>query len=218
MSDKDVIERNRIIAEKSAEIESLRSRLAEAEREHKLLDEAHILICQAIAAGNMGDDTPIQTRYAMRQWLEKFANSTADSAPDAVCNWHADWEGTWAADYGRALIVARAENAELALEEADERHGRYVKAVGELSGMAARLAEAERDAVRYRWLRERMEVGPQRAMSGSTRDAISVRIGCSFMDSEVSKRRSLKDPDAHENGCKKFDAAIDAYLSRKEQP
>lgn len=82
--------------------------------------------------------------------------------------------------------------------------------------LRSRLAEAERDAARYRWLRERMEVGPQRAMSGSTRDAMSVRIGCSFMDSEVLKRRSLNDPDAHENGCKKFDAAIDAFLSRKE--
>lgn len=48
----------------------------------------------------------------------------------------------------RELIVARAENAEAALVEADERHSRYVKAVGELSGMAARI----QDAQRYRWL------------------------------------------------------------------
>jgi hypothetical protein len=42
----------------------------------------------------------------------------------------------------RALIVARAENAEAALVEADERHGRYVKAVGELAGMAAQRDRA----------------------------------------------------------------------------
>lgn len=40
----------------------------------------------------------------------------------------------------RTLIVARAENAERALEEADERHRRYIKAVEEL---AARAAEAD---------------------------------------------------------------------------
>lgn len=51
-------------------------------------------------------------------------------------------------------LVARAENAERALGEADERHGRYVKAVGELAGMAARLAEAERDAARYRFIKQ----------------------------------------------------------------
>lgn len=37
MSDKDVIERNRIIAKKSAEIESLRSRLADLEAERELI-------------------------------------------------------------------------------------------------------------------------------------------------------------------------------------
>ena len=82
----------------------------------------------------------------------------------------------------------------------------------ELATLEADNERLRADAERYRWVRERMEVRPQTAVSGSVRNALSVRIGCSFLDSEVSKRRSLSDPDAHENGCKKFDTAIDAAL------
>ena len=79
---------------------------------------------------------------------------------------------------------------------------------------AIEVEALRKDAERYRWLRDRLEVRPQKAMSGSVRDALTVRIGCSFLDSEVSKRRSLKDPDAHENGCKQLDAAIDAAMEQ----
>jgi hypothetical protein len=49
-----------------------------------LLDEAHILICQAVASRNNGGTTTVGTHDGMRAWLEKFADRAAvptDAAP-----------------------------------------------------------------------------------------------------------------------------------------
>jgi hypothetical protein len=41
----------------------------------KLLDEAHILICQAVGAENNGKPMALDTYTAMRQWLVDYADS-----------------------------------------------------------------------------------------------------------------------------------------------
>jgi hypothetical protein len=85
-----------------------------------------------------------------------------------------------------------------------------VVAASDYDALAAELAECRADAERYRWLRDRIEVRRQEAMSGSVRPALSVRIGSAFLDSPCSRLKSLNDPDAHETRSRELDAAIDA--------
>ena len=76
----------------------------------------------------------------------------------------------------------------------------------ERNGLAARVAELEKDAERYRWIRNRLEVRGQQAFTGSVRPGISVRVGCSFFDTEARKQ--------DESTATKLDAAIDAARSK----
>lgn len=110
------------LADSDRDNQRLRGRLAEAEREARVL-----VVAMADQCGASDNWKPLPDVAGM---ITQINNMVAGLREE------------------RALIVARAENAERALEEADERHGRYVKAVGELAGMAARI----QDAQRYRWL------------------------------------------------------------------
>lgn len=73
------------------------------------------------------------------------------------------------------------------------------------------------DAARYRWLRQRVEVRKEEAMSGSVRDALCIRIGGAFLDSPASRLRSLRDPNAGETRSRELDAAIDAARATDNQ-
>ena len=52
--------------------------------------------------------------------------------------------------------------------------------------------DIDRDAARYRWLRERLEVRKLRAVSGSVRPGLEVRLGCEFFD--VAQRERNRRP------------------------
>ena len=66
--------------------------------------------------------------------------------------------------------------------------------------------EISADARRYRWLRERLEVRKLRAVSGSVRPGLEVRLGCEFFD-VVQRERNRRPALADE-----LDAAIDAAI------
>ena len=167
MSDKDVSKSVDLIlsAVKSAgeaalrlheESESLRSRLADYELLKRAVNEtgdclpdcdsyAHNEQCpnvnnHVVLQDKQREIESLRSRLASTQLeLTHAANTCAGQqrrAEDAEARL-ADLEAE------RELIVQRAENAEAALEEADERHSRYVKAVRELAGMAAKLIEAD---------------------------------------------------------------------------
>ena len=70
--------------------------------------------------------------------------------------------------------------------------------------------DIDRDAAHYRWLRERLEVRTLRAVSGSVRPVLEVRLGCEFFDvaqRERNRRPALAD---------ELDAAIDAAIRAEE--
>lgn len=68
-----------------------------------------------------------------------------------------------------------------------------------------------RDAARYRWLRERLEVRQLQAVSGSVRPGLEVRLGCEFFD-VVQRERNRRPKLADE-----LDAAIDAVILSDNQ-
>ena len=128
------------------EIESLRSRLAAADREATVL-----VVAMADQFGAPDNWKPLPDAAGM---ITQISNMVAGLREE------------------RALIVQRAENAEAALveaeqeyqdarivrkqlearlAEADELHSRYVKAVGELAGMAARYDQFGDEAVADSW-------------------------------------------------------------------
>ena len=168
-----------VLQDKQREIESLRSRLAEAEKAN---GELNIEVSRLYACRDelqdvtrAMDDPAVNNLYSLVDAIHKMkrADAAQECPKGAVSVLNPQGTEETGIDRPaapifdeaeRALLVTRAENAEAALEtcdllrieamnactEANERHSRYVKAVGELAGMAARLAEAERDAARYR--------------------------------------------------------------------
>lgn len=147
MNDRDVIERNRIIAEKSAEIERLAAKLAAAERErdyhraqelrlanewdaqHKRLAEAEADNARFVAANKARDEFLRGHRYK---------HSEVDGYIDLCESQMAD-------------LKARLAEVESRLNLAD----------AEVTMLRHFNAEAERDAARYRWLRERINFRDQ---------------------------------------------------------
>lgn len=69
--------------------------------------------------------------------------------------------------------------------------------------------DIDRDAARYRWLRRRIEVRMLEAVSGSRRQALDVRLGCAFLDTEPRPRSS----DA--SAADALDTAIDGAMARE---
>jgi len=85
--------------------------------------------------------------------------------------------------------------------------------MGVLIAALERLRE-ERDAAlvdarRYRWLRPRLEIRNERSLAGSSRPALGVCVGWSYMDSKgpISSSRNFN------SAGESLDAAIDAALS-----
>lgn len=76
--------------------------------------------------------------------------------------------------------------------------------------------DIDRDAARYRWLRERLEVRNMEAMNGTRRPAIDVRIGRSFVDCPVRPRASKLAQEAEARFGNELDAAIDAAIRAEE--
>jgi hypothetical protein len=70
--------------------------------------------------------------------------------------------------------------------------------------------DIDRDAARYRWLRERLEVRKLEAVNGTRRPGLNVRLGRSFFDSRVSQM-GIVDRRGDE-----LDAAIDASIRAEE--
>lgn len=71
------------------------------------------------------------------------------------------------------------------------------------------------DAMRYRWLRLRIEVRNLRSMSGSARPAMEIRIGHAFFDTDTEPGRGYLDKNTFKNQCNLLDAAIDNARSTK---
>ena len=70
------------------------------------------------------------------------------------------------------------------------------------------LEAAQKDAERYRWLKNRIEVRKQAAVNGSVRDSISVRIGYAFID--ATTRTFPKEYEVEISA--KLDQAVDAAI------
>ena len=68
--------------------------------------------------------------------------------------------------------------------------------------------DIDRDAARYRWLRRRLEVCMMEPVSGVTRPALDVRLGCEFLD--ITPRPRASDASAAEA----LDAAIDVAMAK----
>jgi hypothetical protein len=79
-----------------------------------------------------------------------------------------------------------------------------------VEALDAAVAELERDAARYRWLRGRLKVKKMQAASRSIRDGIEVCIGCSFIDSPVPE---ISPASYQIEQSKKLDQAIDAAIA-----
>ena len=88
-------------------------------------------------------------------------------------------------------------------------HGGYVWRDGADKGVREELAAQMRDASRYEWLRERVEVRQMAAVNGTVRPAIEVRIGRAFLDSRTPKSYP---PEADVKRSAKLDTAIDAAI------
>ncbi len=69
--------------------------------------------------------------------------------------------------------------------------------------------DIDQDAARYRWLRRRIEVCMIEPVSGTTRPALEVRLGCEFLD--ITPRPRSTDASAAEA----LDAAIDGAMARE---
>lgn len=68
------------------------------------------------------------------------------------------------------------------------------------------------DAKRYRWLRDRIEIREQEAMSGKRKPGLWVAMGMTFLDCNTVRTSAHVQKKAAE-----LDAAIDAAISEGEQ-
>lgn len=67
------------------------------------------------------------------------------------------------------------------------------------------------DAARYQWLRMRVKVKKMQSVSGSVRDAIEVKTGCSFLDSPLPKTHPESYPAEQ---AEKLDTCIDSAMEK----
>ena len=84
------------------------------------------------------------------------------------------------------------------------------------AGRASRDSEVEAlraDALRYRWLRMRIEVKKMQPASGPSRAAIDVKVGCAFFDSGLPYTVPASYPIEQ---AEELDAAIDAARAAQE--
>jgi len=124
-------------------------------------------------------------------WLQR-----PNHDPQNECD---DWEVTWCVD--------RQNDDDTCYKKASAK-------VSELADMIltlrARLEAAEKDAERYRWLRTRIEIRNEQAVSGSVRPALSVALGMAFLDCKTQRSKPYFTEQAN-----KLDAAIDTELAKE---
>ena len=84
---------------------------------------------------------------------------------------------------------------------------------GDLPELVAALAK---DAARYRWLRDRMQIRFETSMSGDKRPAFSMRNGHAFCDSMLDPARGWMDPKNFDEKRERIDDAIDSAIRRKD--
>lgn len=72
------------------------------------------------------------------------------------------------------------------------------------------IEATERDAARYRWIRQRLQIRNLEFADGEVRPAFDVRIGCARVDSQHVPGSGYLSQDRFEEDCQKVDAAIDA--------
>jgi hypothetical protein len=73
------------------------------------------------------------------------------------------------------------------------------------------MTEIEKDAARYRWLRDRLQVRYMEALgTGEKRQGLVMRVGHGFLDSKIRPEHGWTDPSYFDECRQKVDAAIDA--------
>ena len=73
------------------------------------------------------------------------------------------------------------------------------------------MTDIEKDAARYRWLRDRLQVRYMEALgTGEKRQGLVMRIGHGFLDSKIRPETGWTDPRYFDECRQKVDAAIDA--------
>lgn len=111
------------------------------------------------------------------------------------------------ADRGPTLISALGPTllANLAAPTPDPR---IATLTAQLADMTAERDKLALKAARYDRLSQRVEIKLQQAMSGSVRPGLSLRVGCSFVDSPVADRPEK---------LSKLDSAIDAAIAATQE-
>jgi hypothetical protein len=84
----------------------------------------------------------------------------------------------------------------------------------ELDALKAHIADLEKDAARYQWLRERLATRESQSVSGSWRLAIEIRIGRSFFDTPSRGAGGYLIPSKFWEECDLLDAAIDKAMEK----
>ena len=71
-------------------------------------------------------------------------------------------------------------------------------------------------AARYDWLRDRLRVRGQRALSGGVRDGIEFRVGRTFLDVPSRGSFGYLDPAMYDAECDELDRQIDAAIGKEQ--
>ena len=75
------------------------------------------------------------------------------------------------------------------------------------------MTDIEKDAARYRWLRDRMQVRYMEALgAGEKRQGLVMRVGHWFLDSKIHPETGWTDLIYFDECRQKVDAAIDAAM------
>ena len=74
------------------------------------------------------------------------------------------------------------------------------------------MTEIEKDAARYRWLRDRLQVRYEASIAGDKRAILTMRVGHGFLDSNIRPEHGWTDPRYFDECREKVDAAIDAAV------
>jgi hypothetical protein len=87
-------------------------------------------------------------------------------------------------------------------------HANYMAVRAECEALRAKAA-------RYDWLRDRLRVRGQRALSGGVRDGIEFRVGRTFLDAPSRGSFGYLDPAMYYAECDELDAAIDDAMGKE---
>ena len=75
------------------------------------------------------------------------------------------------------------------------------------------MTDIEKDAARYRWLRDRLQVRYMESLgAGEKRQGLVMRVGHGFLDSKIHPETGWTDPSYFDECRQKVDAAIDAAM------